>query len=236
MNTAEARARRSFQIMQRAESTQTMRAWERFLGGDASAMVPGANAVVASWLRSQQLGINPSGRAAPLAARGDAMEQLRVHHADLLGAASGVFAKAAELFGESRSLMLLTNAEGVVLDTIGDHQTLDDGQDIHLMPGGDWREHTVGTNGIGTALATGRPAQVHAAEHFCEGIKAWTCVRDLSTQQPQPRSGDGPADRDGARSTHEPGADAAAGGVPRERFGQRPLWPGGARSSWAAGP
>jgi transcriptional regulator of acetoin/glycerol metabolism len=176
MNTAEARARRSFQIMQRAESTQTMRAWERFLGGDASAMVPGANAVIASWLRSQQLGINPSGRAAPLAARGDAMEQLRMQHADLLGAASDVFAKAAELFGQSRSLMLLTNAEGIVLDTIGDHQTLDDGQDIHLMPGGDWREHTVGTNGIGTALATGRPAQVHAAEHFCEGIKGWTCA------------------------------------------------------------
>jgi transcriptional regulator of acetoin/glycerol metabolism len=173
---AEARARRSFHIMQRAESSQTMRAWERFLSGDASAMVPGANTVIASWMRSQELGINPSGRAAPLAARGDAMEALRVRHADLLDAASDVFASAAELFGGSRSLMLLTNPEGIVLDTIGDHQTLDDGQDIHLMPGGDWREHTVGTNGIGTALATGRPAQVHAAEHFCEGIKAWTCA------------------------------------------------------------
>jgi transcriptional regulator of acetoin/glycerol metabolism len=162
--------------MQRAESTVTMRAWERFLSGDASAMVPGANAVIASWLRSQELGINPSGRAAPLAARGDAMEALRLRHADLLGGASDVFARAAALFGESRSLMLLTNAEGIVLDTIGDHQTLDDGEDIHLMPGGDWREHTVGTNGIGTALATGRPAQVHAAEHFCEGIKGWTCA------------------------------------------------------------
>jgi transcriptional regulator of acetoin/glycerol metabolism len=162
--------------MQRAESTQTMRAWERFLSGDDKAIAPGANAVIASWLRSQQLGINPAGRAAPLAARGDAMEQLRLGHADLLGAASDVFAGAAELFGDSRSLMLLTNAEGIVLDTIGDHQTLDDGQDIHLMPGGDWREHTVGTNGIGTALATARPAHVHAAEHFCEGIKGWTCA------------------------------------------------------------
>jgi transcriptional regulator of acetoin/glycerol metabolism len=170
------RARRSFHIMQRAESTQTMRAWERFLSGDASAMAPGANTVVASWMRSHALGINPSGRAAPLAARGDAMEALRVRHADLLGAASDVFAGAAALFAGSRSLMLLTNPEGIVLDTIGDHQTLDDGQDIHLMPGGDWREHTVGTNGIGTALATGRPAQVHGAEHFCEGIKAWTCA------------------------------------------------------------
>ena len=174
--TTGVRARRSFQIMQRAESTQTMRAWERFLSGDASAMVPTANTVVASWLRSQELGINPCGRAAPLAARGDAMEVLRVRHADLLDAASDVFVRSAELFLGSRSLMLLTNPEGIVLDTIGDHQTLDDGQDIHLMPGGDWREHTVGTNGIGTALATGRPAQVHAAEHFCEGIKAWTCA------------------------------------------------------------
>jgi transcriptional regulator of acetoin/glycerol metabolism len=170
------RVRRSFQIMQRAESTQTMRAWERFLSGDASAMAPGANLVVASWMRSHALGINPSGAAAPLAARGDAMEALRVRHADLLGAASDVFARAEALLAGSRSLMLLTNPEGIVLDTIGDHQTLDDGQDIHLMPGGDWREHTVGTNGIGTALATGRPAQVHGAEHFCEGIKAWTCA------------------------------------------------------------
>ena len=170
------RARRSFQIMQRADSSQTMRAWERFLSGDASAMVPGANTVVASWLRSHELGINPSGRAAPLAALGDAMEALRVRHVDLLDAASDVFARSAELLVGSRSLMLLTNPEGIVLDTIGDHQTLDDGQDIHLMPGGDWREHTVGTNGIGTALATARPAQVHAAEHFCEGIKAWTCA------------------------------------------------------------
>jgi sigma-54 dependent transcriptional regulator, acetoin dehydrogenase operon transcriptional activator AcoR len=167
---------RPFNIQHHSEGSDTMRAWERFLTGDPLSIVPGHNVVVASWLRSQQLGINPRGRAAPLAARGDAMEHLRDRHADLLGAASDVFASTAELFGGSRSLMLLTNSEGVVLDAVGDHQTLDAGQDIHLMRGGDWREDTVGTNGIGTALATGRPAQVHASEHFCEGIKAWTCA------------------------------------------------------------
>jgi len=72
--------------------------------------------------------------------------------------------------------MLLTNNDGVVLDAVGDRRTLEQGEDIHLTQGGDWREGAVGTNGIGTALATGRPAQVHAAEHFCEGIKAWTCA------------------------------------------------------------
>ena len=63
-----------------------------------------------------------------------------------------------------------------MLEAVGDMQTLEQGQDIHLMLGGDWREDVVGTNGIGTALATGRPAHVHAAEHFCEGIKSWTCA------------------------------------------------------------
>ena len=71
---------------------------------------------------------------------------------------------------------MLTDANGVVLNAVGDGRTLEQGQGIHLMPGGDWREDVVGTNGIGTALATGRPAQVHAAEHFCEGIKSWTCA------------------------------------------------------------
>ena len=62
------------------------------------------------------------------------------------------------------------------MDAVGDRRTLEQGQDIHLTQGGAWGEDVIGTNGIGTALATGRPAQVHAAEHFCEGIKGWTCA------------------------------------------------------------
>ena len=163
-------------LRQRSEGADTMDAWERFLGGDPRAAVPGRHFVVASWLRSQELGINPTGRAAPLIAQGDAIAQLRRRHAGLLAAAAPVFALLADMLGGSRSIILLTNPDGVVLDAAGDRQTLHQGEDIHLTPGGDWREDTVGTNGIGTALATGRPAQVHAAEHFCEGIKAWTCA------------------------------------------------------------
>ena len=163
-------------ILQRAEGSDTMAAWERFLSGDPLAAVPSRNFVVASWLRSQELGINPTGRAAPIVARGEAIDQLRRRHAELLTASAAVFSQMAEMFNGSRSIMLLTNPDGVVLDAVGDRLTLEQGEDIHLTPGGDWREGAVGTNGIGTALATGRPAQVHAAEHFCEGIKAWTCA------------------------------------------------------------
>ena len=153
-----------------------MRAWERFLTGDAQAAAPAGNFVVSSWQRSLALGIDPGGRAAPLVARGDEVARLRRRHRDLMAAAAGVFAEVTELFAGSRSIMVLTNAEGVVLEAVGDMQTLEQGQDIHLMLGGDWREDVIGTNGIGTALATGRAAHVHAAEHFCEGLKNWTCA------------------------------------------------------------
>jgi transcriptional regulator of acetoin/glycerol metabolism len=154
----------------------TMLAWERFLTGEPSAACPARNFVVSSWLRSRAFGIDPCARAAPLAAKPDAIEELRARHHDLVTAASGVLAEAAELMAGSRSIMVLTDPQGVVLAAIGDTQTLDAGQRIHLMEGGAWREDVIGTNGIGTALATRRPAQVHAAEHFCEGVKSWTCA------------------------------------------------------------
>ena len=210
-----------------------MAAWERFLTGDPAAAIPARNFVVASWLRSQELGINPTGRSAPIVARGDAIEQLRRHHADLVSAAAEVFAEVAEMFSGSRSIMLLTNNDGVVLDAVGDRHTLEQGEAIHLTRGGDWREDAVGTNGIGTALATGRPAQVHAAEHFCEGIKAWTCA-------PPPRIGPGPGRQRGGgggrylgAAVHLRAQQPVARGVgrPAGRDG-----PGGARGERAHAP
>lgn len=158
------------------EATDTMLAWERYLSGEPQATVPAKNFVVASWQRSLHSGVNPTGRSAPLAVRSDAMGELRRLHGDLVSAAAGLFADAVELLAGSGSIMLLTNPDGVVLQAVGDMPTLEKGENIHLMSGGDWREDVIGTNGIGTAIATGRPAQIHAAEHFCEGIKGWTCA------------------------------------------------------------
>ena len=154
----------------------TMLAWERFLTGHPRAAPPAGNFVVSSWQRSMALGVNPTGRTAPILAHGDAMHALREHHHELLDAAAGVVSELTELLSGSRSILLITSNEGVVLEAVGDLYTLGQGEEVHLIQGGDWSESAVGTNGIGTALATGRPAQVHAAEHYCEGIKRWTCA------------------------------------------------------------
>ncbi len=158
----------------RAQAADTMAAWERFLTGGGA--MPAGNFVVSSWQRSRAHGIDPTSRAAPIAAAGAALRILCERNATLIGAAHEVLARGADLLAGARTILILTDPEGVVLEVAGDRQTEDQGQLIHLMRGGQWGESRIGTNGIGTALATRRPAQVHAAEHYCEGIKAWTCA------------------------------------------------------------
>jgi len=72
--------------------------------------------------------------------------------------------------------LLLTDRDGVILDTVGDSSTLDKANRINLRVGGIWSEQASGTNGIGTALWAGQPVFVHGEEHFCEGMKAWSCA------------------------------------------------------------
>ena len=70
---------------------------------------------------------------------------------------------------------MLTDPHGIVLQTEGDPSALEAALDIRLMAGANWTELNCGTNAIGTALSTREPVQVHACEHFCIGIKPWTC-------------------------------------------------------------
>ncbi len=155
---------------------QTMEAWERFVTGEPLIVGALSKTLLASWQRSQRCGVKPHSRLAPMTAAGDLLEQLRHRNHDLLWAAQGLFVASSHLLAGSGSIMLLTDPKGVVLEVAGDMGTREAGQEIHLAAGGDWHEGVIGTNGIGTALATRAPAQVHAAEHFCEGIKRWTCA------------------------------------------------------------
>jgi sigma-54 dependent transcriptional regulator, acetoin dehydrogenase operon transcriptional activator AcoR len=156
--------------------SDTSRAWECFVAGEALLKAPVHSDVLSSWRRSRQFGVKPTETRAPLIATGDSVERLRQQRQDLLLAASPLFAATGDLLARSGSIMLLTNAEGVVLEAQGNRHTLEAGQQMHLMEGGQWSEGAVGTNGIGTAIATGMPAHIFASEHYCQGMKGWTCA------------------------------------------------------------
>jgi sigma-54 dependent transcriptional regulator, acetoin dehydrogenase operon transcriptional activator AcoR len=73
-------------------------------------------------------------------------------------------------------MLMLTDPSGLVLETAGDPHTIDFGRQIHLEQGGRWNEANIGTNAIGTALATLEPVQIHGGEHFCREVQVWTCA------------------------------------------------------------
>ena len=56
------------------------------------------------------------------------------------------------LFENMRDVYYRTNAQGVVLHSLGDNDFLEKASRVALVPGMDWSEQTKGTNAIGTAL------------------------------------------------------------------------------------
>lgn len=76
---------------------------------------------------------------------------------------------------EHNLLLTITNSDGHVVRTCGNPSTLKDADKLNFGPGALWSEESVGTNAIGTALATGKPIQVFGREHYCESHHGWSC-------------------------------------------------------------
>jgi PAS domain S-box-containing protein len=67
----------------------------------------------------------------------------------------------------------LTDGDGIVLRALGDPTQI---ETLHLSPGHDWSEATIGTNGAGTALVAARPVAVIGPEHFASSFENCTCT------------------------------------------------------------
>ena len=153
---------------------QVNREWEAFMAGASAA--PTVRAVVAaSWSRSKNLRISTSRRKAPLAEEGELYRQ-RGANRTLLDAAGPALSHSRALLADSGSMMILTDATGLIMETQGDRRVMDEGCANHLQRGGRWREDDIGTNAIGTALAEDRPVQIRGSEHFAQDVKRWTCA------------------------------------------------------------
>lgn len=159
------------------DETNVMTAWESFVTGGQPQDYSNVRTLVQdSWKRCQSFGIDAHGTEAPLRNDQDYLHELHEDNYDLLTAASGSLAMLKHLLDSASAMIILTDRDGVILESFGDTRTIDAGRDIHLEIGGGWSENAAGTNGIGTALRTGKPVLIHAAEHYCQDVKAWTCA------------------------------------------------------------
>ena len=172
------------QIFSRPEDdTNIMSTWERFLSGEVCGSDAIRRLIDDSWRRCHSAQVDPGRDKAPPALPEDDLHSLLSEHDELLSAGTSVMAHARQFLDETGTVMVLTTNDGVILNLEGDPATSAAAAErIRMIPGSSWSEATVGTNAIGTALAIGQPVQIHSAEHYCAGIKRWTCsatvVRD----------------------------------------------------------
>ncbi|SOY72848.1 sigma-54-dependent Fis family transcriptional regulator [Cupriavidus taiwanensis] len=76
---------------------------------------------------------------------------------------------------DTQSMIILTDADGLILHAMGDDDFLARADKISLRPGSEWSEARRGTNAIGTALAENRATLVHGADHYLEANQFLTC-------------------------------------------------------------
>ena len=87
----------------------------------------------------------------------------------------------------STYLMVVTDADGVVLWREGSSRVRLQADSLGFTEGARWTEQTVGTNAIGTALAEAAPVELFSAEHFEQAQHPWYCsARPIH----DPRTGD----------------------------------------------
>ena len=134
------------------------------------------DAIVKSWQRSLANGVavESSGKnASPIS--GEELNCLREKNRDLLVHSLPVIENLYEQIIHTSSMVLLTNATGVVLHTIGDPDFIGRARKVSLQPGGIWSEDIRGTNAIGTSLVEQAPIVVHNVEHFSTDNHFLTC-------------------------------------------------------------
>jgi transcriptional regulator of acetoin/glycerol metabolism len=168
-----------FAATSKSFSNDVMSAWENFMTYGNCRRGNVRNVIRTSWERCRNKDIPPNTVFAPLSVVGDELQQHQEYHRDLLEATNTVVVALKPILDRSRSMLVVTDPQGVVLDVYGAPRTLDQGTVAHIIPGAHWAEVHSGTNAIGTAIATGNPVQVHALEHYCESVKKWTCAAAL---------------------------------------------------------
>ncbi|MCA1185624.1 MULTISPECIES: helix-turn-helix domain-containing protein [unclassified Saccharopolyspora] len=131
--------------------------------------------VFESWRRSLAASVDPDRVEPPMSFDVDRLAEIRAAHPiaacvpllrrTLLDAADG-----------TTHIMVITDAEGNILWREGHPNVCRAADRVRLSEGTTWSETSMGTNAMGTTLATGRPVQIHSAEHLVRRYHSWTCA------------------------------------------------------------
>jgi sigma-54 dependent transcriptional regulator, acetoin dehydrogenase operon transcriptional activator AcoR len=125
-------------------------------------------ALIESWQRSRQAGLSPT--EPPHAVQSSSIEWRKalVREFNLMAQARPVMEFVSQQMTGSASMLLLADAQGMVLHSLGDAVFMERVERIALQTGAIWREDQRGTNAIGTALAQSKPIVIQGHAHYLD--------------------------------------------------------------------
>ena len=143
---------------------------ERFLAAEAVGDQAVRRLILTSWKRSQDHKVDSDRVAVPYLRDPDLETPLARSAAPILDALH------QQLSGEPVSI-ILTDQAGLVVDRRCASPSIARGLDaVQLAPGFSYAEEHAGTNGIGTALSSARPALVDGREHYTGELGLFACA------------------------------------------------------------
>ncbi|MHA4868360.1 sigma-54-dependent Fis family transcriptional regulator [Duganella sp. PWIR1] len=99
------------------------------------------------------------------------IEQNRLLHTHAVPAMETLYQQIVN----THNMVILTDATGVIVHSLGDDDFLEKANRVALQPGVAWSEASKGTNAIGTAIAERSPTLVHADQHYLAANHFLTC-------------------------------------------------------------
>jgi transcriptional regulator of acetoin/glycerol metabolism len=133
--------------------------------------------LAASWQRSYlKHGLDPAAPAGDIAPDTDRLRQQRDALARVLAVAAPKLDDLFAMIGHCGCGILLTDAEGLVIDARAGSGDAEVFRSWGLTPGVDWSEAAQGTNGIGTSLAEKRALTIHRDQHYRAENIGMSCI------------------------------------------------------------
>ena len=125
--------------------------------------------------RSTAAGLDTTSKVDIAPPPGSALKELIEKNNRLKSCALPFMETLYEQVVNTHSMVLLTDASGTIIESLGDDDFLVKAQKVALAPGVTWSEEHKGTNAIGTALIEELPTVVHGQDHFLDVNRFLTC-------------------------------------------------------------
>lgn len=122
--------------------------------------------ILDSWTRCMEAGLLPASALSVPVVPGAELSVRRERSEYVRRLAQAELETLSRQIAGSNFLLAFADAEGVILDLYADNRFSMSGADAGILAGSLWAESVAGTNGLGTALATGAAVQVTGLEHY----------------------------------------------------------------------